>query len=387
MPSQPIFTALVLLVPYIVNCSILPTIPLTTTIPLWGQCRGSSNGVSIADREQAQCENTNTCVQESKCPLQNPYHSQCMSTVVYAPQTIISKQPRQQPRIIPARKSANGAFDYGQVLNLSLAFYDAQRVGKLPRGYSIPWRKDAFLQDKTPLGKRITVGGWLDAGDNMRFNFPMAWSAGIIAWSIEMFTPAYKASGTLPKAMENLRWVSDYFIQCYYAENAIIAQLGNGNIDHTMWTRPEYITTPSPVYTLSPSKPGSDLASSVAGFLAIMSRIIRATDPIYANKCLVYATKYYTFAMKYRGKYSLSVPDAAAFYPSSNFYDDLAWGAINLYATTKQSKYLVEAKMFMQMHWQIEGTVWKNYDWDSHAWGAKVMLAKYAPNITRAKED
>jgi endoglucanase len=31
------------------------------------------------------------------------------------------------------------------------------------------------------------TGGWYDAGDNVKFNLPMAWSAGVLAWSIAEF--------------------------------------------------------------------------------------------------------------------------------------------------------------------------------------------------------
>jgi endoglucanase len=31
------------------------------------------------------------------------------------------------------------------------------------------------------------TGGWYDAGDNVKFNLPMAWSAGVLAWSIVEF--------------------------------------------------------------------------------------------------------------------------------------------------------------------------------------------------------
>jgi endoglucanase len=31
------------------------------------------------------------------------------------------------------------------------------------------------------------TGGWYDAGDNVKFNLPMAWSAGVLAWSLVEF--------------------------------------------------------------------------------------------------------------------------------------------------------------------------------------------------------
>jgi hypothetical protein len=35
-----------------------------------------------------------------------------------------------------------------------------------------------------------------------------------------------------------------------------VGQLGNGQEDHTFWRRPDEITSPFPVYLLTPSAPG-----------------------------------------------------------------------------------------------------------------------------------
>jgi hypothetical protein len=52
-----------------------------------------------------------------------------------------------------------GSFDYGQVLGLSLKFYEAQRSGKLPANNRIKWRGDSGLTDRAPDGRDVT-GGW-----------------------------------------------------------------------------------------------------------------------------------------------------------------------------------------------------------------------------------
>jgi hypothetical protein len=39
---------------------------------------------------------------------------------------------------------------------------------------------------RAPDGRDVT-GGWYDAGDNVKFNLPMAWSAGVLAWSVVDF--------------------------------------------------------------------------------------------------------------------------------------------------------------------------------------------------------
>ena len=51
--------------------------------------------------------------------------------------------------------------DYGEVLRLSLLFYEAQRSGDLPEDNRIPWRGDSSLGDKGEKGEDLT-GGYHD---------------------------------------------------------------------------------------------------------------------------------------------------------------------------------------------------------------------------------
>ena len=50
---------------------------------------------------------------------------------------------------------------------MSLLFYEAQRSGKLPANQRVKWRKDSALNDEI-------TGGYYDAGDYVKFGFPMA---------------------------------------------------------------------------------------------------------------------------------------------------------------------------------------------------------------------
>ena len=76
-------------------------------------------------------------------------------------------------------------------------FYEAQRSGKLPTTNRIKWRGDSGV-DHAYNGRDVS-GGWYDAGDNVKFNLPMAWSAGVLAWSIVDFAKV-RLSGHSPTA-------------------------------------------------------------------------------------------------------------------------------------------------------------------------------------------
>ena len=54
-------------------------------------------------------------------------------------------------------------YDYGQVLGLSILFYEAQRSGALPATNRVAWRGDSAVGDVSPAGTDVS-GGWYDAG-------------------------------------------------------------------------------------------------------------------------------------------------------------------------------------------------------------------------------
>ena len=59
-------------------------------------------------------------------------------------------------------------YNLGQVLNVSLQFYEAQRSGKLPRISNTPWRGNSGLWDSVLVPGTSTnislTGGWYDDG-------------------------------------------------------------------------------------------------------------------------------------------------------------------------------------------------------------------------------
>lgn len=72
-----------------------------------------------------------------------------------------------------------------------------------------------------------------------------------------------------------------------------------------------------------------------------------------------------SFANKYKGFYSTSVPDAGSFYKSNNYQDDLAWAASWLAVRTGRPLYKAAALAHYIKHWDDEdgASVWNNYDW------------------------
>jgi hypothetical protein len=269
--------------------------------------------------------------------------------------------------------SAAPRHNYGEALQKSLWFYEAQRSGKLPASNRVHWRGGSGLRDGADVGKDLT-GGWYDAGDHVKFGFPMAASATMLAWGGVEYRDAYARSGQLPYLLDNLKWATDYFVKAHTAPNELYGQVGNGQADHAWWGPAEVMPMARPAYKISATCPGSDLAGETAAALAAASIVFRPTDAAYADKLLAHARQLYDFADRYRGKYTDCIRDAQAFYNSwSGYNDELLWGALWLHRATGEAGYLAKAESYYN-------NLSKDYRW-THAWddksyGSYVLLAK-----------
>src|SRR5687768_10152826 len=87
-----------------------------------------------------------------------------------------------------------GAVNYGEALQKSIYFYEAQQSGVLPAWNRVEWRGDSTLADGQDNSVNLS-GGWYDAGDHVKFGFPMAASATLLAWSVAEYPQAYTNSG------------------------------------------------------------------------------------------------------------------------------------------------------------------------------------------------
>ncbi len=106
--------------------------------------------------------------------------------------------------------SAAPAFNYGEALQKSMFFYQAQTAGKKLAWSQVSWRGDAAMADGADVGLDLT-GGWFDAGDHVKFGFPMAFSTTMLAWGAVDYRDAYAASGQLGTFLNNLRVPNEPF--------------------------------------------------------------------------------------------------------------------------------------------------------------------------------
>ncbi|XP_047974367.1 endoglucanase 8-like isoform X1 [Salvia hispanica] len=271
--------------------------------------------------------------------------------------------------------------DYGDALSKSLLFFEGQRSGKLPSTQRMTWRKDSALRDGSDKGVDLS-GGYYDAGDNVKFNFPMAFTITMMAWGV---MEQGKSMGTeLPHALEAVRWATDYFLKCTAAAPTIIyAQVGDPFGDHNCWQRPEDMDTPRTVYAVTPDKPGSEVAAETAAALAAASLAFRDFgDEAYGKVLLERAVKVFEFADKYRGTYNDSIGEGACpFYCDySGYQDELLWGAAWLYKATNEVYYWNYVKEnIITFKAQIEGANFE-FGWDSKHAGISVLVSNWVLN-------
>jgi hypothetical protein len=271
-------------------------------------------------------------------------------------------------------------YNYAEVLQKSMWFYEVQRSGKMPDNNRVEWRASSGLKDGGDVGHDLT-GGWLDAGDNMKFNFPMASSVTLLAWGALEFPAGYQKIGQWGWLLNNIKWATDYFIKCHTTSTELYGQVGQGMVDHKWWGSPEVFPNPRPAFKIDAQHPGSELAAEIAAALASSSILFRGTDASYADNLLNHAKAIYDFADRYRGLYSDAITDVTDFYKSwSGYHDELVWGAIWLYLATGESAYLAKAEAgydSLPKEPQSTTPIFKEaLSWDDKSYGCYVLLAK-----------
>ncbi|TXG62443.1 hypothetical protein EZV62_009437 [Acer yangbiense] len=216
--------------------------------------------------------------------------------------------------------------DYGTALTKSLLYYEAQRSGNLPRNQRVQWRANSGLKDGSDARVDL-VGGYYDAGDNVKFGFPMAFTITMLSWSTIEFRSQLEAKKELSNALDAIKWGTDYFIKAHPQPDVLYGEVGDGDSDHACWQRPEDMTTPRTTFKIDDQNPGSDLAAETAAALAAASVAFRPSDTKYAHELVVHAKQLFDFAHNHAGIYQNSIPVAGKFYSSSGYEDELLWAA------------------------------------------------------------
>ncbi|KMZ61213.1 hypothetical protein ZOSMA_543G00010 [Zostera marina] len=112
---------------------------------------------------------------------------------------------------------------YSEALSVALKFFDVQKSGKLINDM-IPWRGDSALND----GKYEMLDlskGMYDAGDHVKFGFPMAFTATVLSWAILEYHSNMILVGELINTRDALKWITDYLVNANPRKNVLYVQV------------------------------------------------------------------------------------------------------------------------------------------------------------------
>ncbi|KAJ8749690.1 hypothetical protein K2173_012241 [Erythroxylum novogranatense] len=259
---------------------------------------------------------------------------------------------------------------YSNALKVAMQFFDVKKSGKLVDN-KITWRGDSGLKDGSDANLDLSKGMY-DAGDHMKFGFPMAFSATVLSWTILEYGDQMDAVNQLKPAQDSLKWITDFLINAHASDNVLYVQVGNPSADHKCWDRPEDMTEKRPLAQVNVSAPGTDVAAETAAAMASASLVFKS-DSEYSSTLLQYAKKLFAFADKYRDSYSDSIPEVQTYYNSTGYGDELLWAATWLYHATGDKSYLQYVTGQNGQNYANWGSpTW--FSWDNKLAGTQVVL-------------
>ncbi|PSS36548.1 Endoglucanase [Actinidia chinensis var. chinensis] len=262
---------------------------------------------------------------------------------------------------------------YAAALSIAMQFFDIQKSGKLVDN-RIAWRSDSGLEDGIEANLDLSKGMY-DAGDLVKFGFPMAFTATVLSWSILEYGEHMKAVTELEHARESVKWITDYLINAHPTANVLYIQVGDPEVDHNCWERPETTTERRPLTQINSTCPGTEVAAETAAAMASASLVFKKINSTYSKLLLKHAEQLFAFADIYQASYSISIPQVQSYYNSSGYGDELLWAASWLYLATGDPSYLTYVTVQNGNKYANWGSPnW--FTWDNKLAGTQVLLSR-----------
>ncbi|GER33040.1 endoglucanase [Striga asiatica] len=258
-------------------------------------------------------------------------------------------------------------FDYSDALSKGILFFEGQRSGKLPANQRVMWRADSALSD----GKLENVDlseGYYDAGDNVKFGWPMAFSVGLLSWAAVEYENELQSAHQLSNLQMSIRWGTDFLLKAHTSSTTFYTQ------GPRVLGAAEDMDTPRTLYKVTPTSPGTEAAAEAAAALAAASIVFRAADSNYSATLITNSKSLFEFADKYRGSYQGSCPFYCSF---SGYQDELIWAAAWLYRASGNDTYLNYVSTNKDWSQAVN-----EFSWDNKFAGAQILLEYLAGKIT-----
>ncbi|KAG0374011.1 hypothetical protein BGX24_010954 [Mortierella sp. AD032] len=269
--------------------------------------------------------------------------------------------------------------EYVRLLDATFLFYEAQRSGRLPSDQRVKWRNDSALLDGKDAGIDLT-GGYYDAGDYLKFIFPLTFTLSEICYGAIDFFEGYTLAEKTSHLDQMVRWGLDWLIKAHPNNNTLYVQVGVSEVDNNYWGPDTGIPNPRPSFFVSNLRPGTDVMADAAAAFASCSVLYREKfrDMEYAATLQRHAEGLFNLAETAlpQQTYQTVIPAAACCYASTGYLDELAWGAAWMYRLTKNPSYAAKASHYIAEYSKIEhGSVMLPVTWDDKTGLVYILMA------------
>ncbi len=268
---------------------------------------------------------------------------------------------------------------YNTLVDSLLLFFKVQRCGPTNPYLHKPCHLSdvARVMGAPDLGMVDVTGGWHDAGDYIKFLSTIAYSTYIMIFSYEFNKKKFDFDdnhNNVPDILEEAKIGLDWLLRANYSKDKLITQVQDIRDHDVGWRLPQYDTLRYDRVGIESI--GKDIVGIYCAVMAIGAKVWKEKFRYdeFANRCLSAALNIYSLRNK--------VPDVdtsnSRFYKDTKFLGKLALGAVELYNTTNNPKYLNDAVVY--------GDSAKSDYWWS--WGDINSLADYriAQHIPRFSE-
>jgi len=284
---------------------------------------------------------------------------------------------------------------YAGAADTLLYYMREQRSGYNPLFKTVVHVHDGIVvDDPVNAGKFVPVtGGWADASDylqyvmtstNATFVMLMAYRDHPRAFSDDFDGRGLPGANGIADILDESRHGLEWLVRMFPNDSEMYNQLGDDR-DHTYWDIPPHDSADygwgkgkeRPVYPCTGKPQGllkyknrSDGKASTAGkyasAFALASSIYRKSDPVFAAKLRQKAFAAYAIGKRFPGVCQGAPHGAPYYYEEDNWVDDMELAAAELYALTKDRRYLRDALDYASREpvtpWMGADTA-KHYQW------------------------
>jgi endoglucanase len=284
---------------------------------------------------------------------------------------------------------------YAGAADTLLYYMREQRSGFNPLFKTVVHTRDGIVVDDwSRAGKFVPVtGGWADASDylqyvmtsaNATFVMLMAYRDHASSFADRFDSRGLPESNGVADVLDEARHGLNWLVRMFPSDSEMYNQLGDDR-DHAYWDLPPadssdygwgkgkeravYPCTGRPQGLFKYKNRSNGLASTAgkyASAFALAASIYRKTDLAFAKKLQQKALSAYSLGKRFPGVCQGAPGRAPYFYEEDNWVDDMELAAAELYALTRDRKYLRDALEYASREpvtpWMGADTA-KHYQW------------------------